>query len=427
MVPLIRCSLKNTSYARKCPIFKSCAVLLFALFFVMNFIPGSLSGVNTASACARRTALSGSRNNEQKAGQLYDKGISCLKKHRYEDAQRYFENVVELAPHIDDYWLALGDTYGILCRYDKAISSYSECLKIQEQEHNSTEKIAMVYNRMANMLYDLGDYQQSKTYMEKAITITEMLYPDSYVVLGRYYNNMGYLFYEMNDYTQALYYFGKTVYITRQFASRPNSNTAMALNGFGMVNKELGDYTRAAGYHEQALEIDRQIYSKPYPAMSFTYSNLGSLYMAMGDYPRSLEYYRQALAIDEQVFTFPHPMLAIRYNELGLAYNASGEHDRAIEHYKKAIDTDEQIKRTPDEHTAVYWDNLGAAYCYLEEYARARESYEKALDILLTVFPSGKHADVAATYTILAELHQKLGDTGKAEDCSRKAEASRQE
>ena len=153
---------------------------------------------------------------------------------------------------------------------------------------------------------------------------------------GALFNNMAGVYEDQGDYGKALEYYGKDLAISERVLGTDHPSTATTYNNMAGVYYAQGDYGKALEYCGKALAIRERMLGEDHPDTATAYNNMAMVYDAQGDYEKALEYYGKDLAISERVLGTDHPDTATTYNNMAGVYRAQGDYDKALGYYKKA-------------------------------------------------------------------------------------------
>ncbi len=133
-------------------------------------------------------------------------------------------------------------------------------LKDSETSNKST-----LQNHLASALQDLGEYQNAKTLLQKAMISNE--------------KNFGEL----------------------------HPNTAVSYSNLALVIKDLGDYQGAKDLLQKALISDEKNFGELHPSTARTYSNLALVLKDLGEFIEAIRLAEKALRVFQQVLPEGHP------------------------------------------------------------------------------------------------------------------------
>ena len=226
-----------------------------------------------------------------------------------------------------------------LGQYKEALGYYEKSIGINEKQNPCNHlDLAMTYNNIASVYFDMGDYRKALSSHEKALSIRQQSLPPTHPDLASSYNNIGSLYGRMGDYRKALSSYEKALAIQQQSLPPTDPDLAGSYNNIGLVYNSMGDYPKALLSHEKALEIKQQSLPRAHSRLASSYNNIGNVYYSMGDYPKALLSHEKALAIRQQSLPPSHPDLAMSYYNMGLVHKSMKNYRKAHSCYECAVD-----------------------------------------------------------------------------------------
>jgi len=139
------------------------------------------------------------------------------------------------------------------------------------------------------------------------------------------------------------------------------------------------------------------------------YIKLAYLYWEKEDVSKAANAFTEALTINEKSGN----MNAIRniHSNLGLLYLSASNYKNSIAHFQKSIKSHAKTSKKVDMISDMV--NLGQAYSGAGNYKKAADTYLEALQIAKEM----EHIKLMKTcYGLLAEVYEKMGETGKSFD-----------
>jgi tetratricopeptide (TPR) repeat protein len=327
----------------------------------------------------------------------------------------------ETFPHFEG-WLRLGLVLLKMGESDKAEEVYKILL---EKTSKESEK-AFICQLIGLANNNLGKYKEAITLYEKSLEISEKTLPPNYPNLAMSYNNISLVYYNMGDYSKALSYYEKALEIEQQSLPPNHPDLAIFYHNIGGVYRTMGEYSKALSHYEKALEIRQESLPPNHPYLATSYNNIGGVYYNMGEYSKALSSYEKALEIQQQSLLPNHPDLAAPYIGIGVVYYDMGEYSKALSAHEKALEIRQQLLPSNHPDLAASYNNSDNVYYDMGEYSKALLSYEKALEIKRQSFPSN-HPDLAAPYDNIGNVYSKMGEYSKALSSHEKAHEIRQQ
>ena len=207
--------------------------------------------------------------------------------------QRWTKNEPEKA----EVWNNLGVTYARLSRYDDAIESYRQALRINPELAGAWNNLGVAYAKLKRYDDAIEAYRQ-------AIRIDPELAGGWYTLT---WNNLGDAYDELKRYKDAVDAYRQAVRIDPEYAD--------AWHGLGNAYSNLERYNDAIEAYRQAILVN--------PKDAYSWSNLGTANLHLNRPNDAIEAFRQAVRID--------PDNAITWWKLGFTYYFIGNRTAAMD------------------------------------------------------------------------------------------------
>jgi len=303
----------------------------------------------------------------------FEQGNSLFLEGRYQEAIASYDNAVKIKPDYHQAWANQGIALGNLGRNEEAIASFDNAVKIKSDDHHTW------YNR-GIILDKLGRLEEVIISYDNAVKIKSD-YHQAWYKRGIALGNLG-----RNE--EAITSFDQAVKID------PDFHDAWYNRGITLGN--LGRNEEAITSFDQAVKIDPDFHDAWYNR-GITLWNLGRNEEAITsfdqavkinpDYPdawanRGLALFKldrkeEAFASFDQAVKIKPDYHEVWYNR-GVALRDLGRNEGAFASF------DQTVKIKPDYHEA--WHNRGVALRDLGRYEEAITSYDQALSLT-----RGKH------------------------------------
>lgn len=332
----------------------------------------------------------------------------------------------------------------------KALVKYKEALQLAEKAGLE----AIVFGAslgVGTMLADLGHYQESIPYHQKALAVARKgkvaqaegmalgLLGEAYVGMGRHDNgiqyserslviarengdtgtqmqalrNLGRSYFETGQYEKAIQHFEKMLDVARR--TQNSGRQATAQNDIARAYRQLGQHEKAITYCKAALSNIRKTNDFAFEARILR--NLGTTYLDRCEYDNAVQCFENAAAASRKV---PDTGLeGLCLIDLGVAFYQSGEYGRAVAYHEKALMIAEGRQDAHSEATAL--TNIGNVYLGWRQYDKALDYYQRALAKLPEAFDPELEGSVLNN---LGSLYTAWGQYGKALEQYQKALAA---
>jgi tetratricopeptide (TPR) repeat protein len=225
----------------------------------------------------------------------YNLGVSYSEFHRYQDAIESYKQAIKIKPDYADVYNNLGFTYSELARWQDAIEAYEQAIKIKPD-------YADAHYNLGITCYKLGRYQDAIESYKQAIRIK----PD----LVKAHYNLGVAYHHLSRYQNAIESYKQTIIIKQDYAE--------AYFNLGIAYYQLDRVQDAIEAYKQAIIFK--------PDYDQAYINLGVTYYKLGRYQDAIDVYKQAIRIK--------PNFAEAHYTLGVAYSVIGNKEAVLEEYK---------------------------------------------------------------------------------------------
>ncbi|CAH3110504.1 unnamed protein product [Pocillopora meandrina] len=328
-----------------------------------------------------------------------------------------------------NYFETLGKTCKKHCEFRSALMYFNTMLRLTQCDEVFGDKdvinaYAESYNDLGIVHHHLGDLQQAKECLDRALTIYLKKLGPEHVDVAVCYNNLGTLHRALGDLQQAKECHDRALAMRLKRLGPEHVNVASSYNNLGTLHHDLGDLQQAKECLDRALTIYLKKLGPEHVDVAVCYNNLGTLHRDLGDLQQAKECHDRALAIRLKRLGPEHVDVAVCYNNLGTLHHDLRDLQQAKECHDRALAI--RLKRLGPEHVDVAnsYNNLGTLHHDLGDLQQAKECHDRALAIRLKRL-GPEHVDVASSYNNLGTLHRALGDLQQAKECHDRALAIR--
>ncbi len=254
-----------------------------------------------------------------------------------------YQKAINAKERIDLAHFGLGYTLIKLSRFDEAINSFKEVVKIFPEN-------AKAHLNLGVALYSIGEIDHAIESYKKAIDLSKGLLPDAEF-------NLAFALYHQGDFPEAINYY--------QIAIKQRKIYPAAFNNLGLAYEAIGDFENANANFQLAIKQKQSNYP-------LAHYNLGRSYFNQGKFfPDAVTQLQIAL---EQQKNFPEALLIL--GNIYLLYEnkgAIGSVEKAKTYYQKAI----LLKQ----NYLLAHQNLAIAHTKLGEKKEALAQYRKAFNL----------------------------------------------
>ena len=215
---------------------------------------------------------------------------------------------------------------------DKSVPSSSAGIENYVKPVPMTAKMIRKLYKLAQSLYEDGEYLEAKQRMTKAYASFGLLKnknPD------KHWDYL-HLLCEITDSLREADELIKYAKLLKSI-SDDNEYVSYASTFLSRAHKLKGKYDKALKYAHEALEFFIKEYGEEASWVSHSYDIIGSVYHEKKDYEKAIEYFKKNLAIDLKNNGPAHDNVAATYNNIALVYDYKKEYKKANDYYEKSL------------------------------------------------------------------------------------------
>ncbi len=282
----------------------------------------------------------------------------------------------------------LAQQYSNMGQHDKAMTLHREALQLAESI-NYTYGRALVLEGFAATYFYLGRFEESLSYIEKALSLFRQL--DDVEETSRTWNLLGIIRQRQGEIDKSIVAFKTSLALARGVGEW---ETAVILSNLGESYQLLYDMQQALVYHEEALVLAEKI---KLPSMEVDMRrNRGVELSYLGQTEAGIDNLRQSLRLSEVVGQ-PFLTYQVIYS-LALAEHARHNVDKAEEYAQRLYDLAEQSNTRDFRAQAMHV--LGLCAQTSGDNVRAEQLWQQALFL----------AHETGQQTLLWQLHAALAE-----------------
>jgi tetratricopeptide (TPR) repeat protein len=298
-------------------------------------------------------------------------------------------------------------------QFGEALAGYRSAIEQARKAFaKDSPQLAGYLYRLANLLYELGNYREGIAAAEEAVRIA--VRQASPRKLATYLNQLAYLYYLQGRYAEAEPLYERSLAIYEQQLGADHSHVATSLNHLAELYRAQGRYAEAEPLYERSLAIREQQLGADHPDVATSLNNLAELYKSQGCYAEAEPLYVRSLTIREQQLGADHPDVAASLNNLAGLYKSQGRYGEAEPLYMRSLSIWEQQLGPDHPDVATSLNNLAGLYDSQSRYAEAEPLYVRSLAIREQKL-GADHPHVATSLNNLAELYRAQGRYAEAE------------
>tara|TARA_X000001036_G_scaffold438996_1_gene488435 strand:+ start:4289 stop:6598 length:2310 start_codon:yes stop_codon:yes gene_type:complete len=259
-----------------------------------------------------------------------------------------------------------------------ALSDNSEdnkkAIDIMKEVVKKDDNIVMATLYLGQMLYELGEYDKSSIYFERALTKSKSLQDNAGIAESL--RKQGTLLRKNRDYDGALDRFSESLSISTVMNDK--KSMAKTLNSMAILNYRTQDKDNALKNWLQALTLVEEFDDKL--KMSKYMNNIGIWYFNDKDYSNAIEYYDQSLIIKTELKDVRN--MGKTLNNLGEVYFDMGDYSSSIDKFNESIKIKEKLSDKKGQGSSLF--NRGKTYFYNQNYLDAIKDFRNSSLIVNT-------------------------------------------
>lgn len=299
-----------------------------------------------------------------------------------------------------------GDLDTSLATYEDLVRVYGESLPSMNSD------VLYALNQQANVLREMGDYQQARDILSGVIDVGAKMGDLSATFtaknyLGRVLNNEGELE-RARILTEQVLDFGLA-----NWQNEPLSiyNTLLEL---GAIQQAQGNLAEAEATYAEALQGLLGVVGDMHPSTLVAMANLGQVYEANGLYDLAEPLLKQSLENMEQALGPDNPQTSRVRNNLALLHESQGNFREAEPLYQQSIDILTATRGENYTDTIAVRNNLAYLYMLMEEYDDAASMFQKVLDQWMVLF-GDDHQNTLKAMNNLGRIKRRQNNLEEAE------------
>ncbi|KAI4819967.1 hypothetical protein KUCAC02_027967 [Chaenocephalus aceratus] len=300
-------------------------------------------------------------------------------------------------------YAALGATYRLVQKYDKALGYHTQELEVY-QELGDLPGECKAHGHLAAVYMALGKYAMAFKSYEEQLELGRRLKDP--VVEAQVYGNMGITKMNVGVMEEAIGYLEQQLATLQQLSgNEAMMDRGRAYGNLGDCYEALGDFEEAIKYYDQYLAVAQSL--NRMQDQEKAYRGLGNGHRAMGNLQQSLVCFEKRLVVAHELGECGGKAQA--YGELGALHSQLGNYEQAISCLERQLtiarDTQDRIL----EGDASC--GLGTIYQSMGEYETALRCHQSDLEI---AEEAGSPARQARAYGNLGLTYESLGNYERA-------------
>lgn len=199
-------------------------------------------------------------------------------------------------------FVGIGNLYFSLNKKGKSLANYEaaliELVKLDDEifeEELASQKVG-IYNNIASIYIQNGDYDSALTYFQNARKLNETVKSKHYE--SSLTNNIGICYLEKCQFDLADHYLLKSLSVRRELGDKRGE--ALALNNLAKIQSLKGNIDKSREIYEEALSLARTIGNIHSTIISL--ESLASLYDTLGKYQQAFNTHLEFKTLSDSIF-----------------------------------------------------------------------------------------------------------------------------
>ncbi|CAF4481319.1 unnamed protein product [Rotaria sp. Silwood2] len=320
---------------------------------------------------------------------------------KFDDALNYYMRALKIRkktfpnghPNIAANLSSIGQTYYFKKEYDCAFQYLKESLDMREAllpNVNDTNLID-IFKYLGLILIKLHRCCDALIYYQRALKISETIYPDGHSTITDCLTNIGIAYCDMNDYSHALKYFENALENETRDTTKSNLiQLARIYDNMGICQCRQGDETTGLKHRMKAVRIIDQVH----PRMQYAdwIDTIGNIFFDKDLFDAALECYLISLSMKAECLPSDHTNVAESFMRIGDVFAEKNKITsneeycaKALDYYKKALIIYQNCEHS---NVAYVLNSIGSIYENLHEYPLALQYYREGCTMYQKYYPS---------------------------------------
>ena len=321
----------------------------------------------------------------------------------------------------------LGKLYNSLAAIKKDIGDYFNAESIQVRaieifnnlKESNTSNLVSAYRNMALILRSQGNYSASHKYQRKAIEILQKSQNHDQHALAKLYSDMALILRNLGRYKEAKNIQLKGISIFEDLSEFNHPDLAIAYSIMATILQDLGFYKEAEKFQTKAIQIREKVYDGMHPFLATSYHTMSLIFLNLNNYHKAEEFQVKAIEIREEILDFKHPNLASSYSGMASILMEQGNLSLAQNFQQKAIKIQEEVLGDMHPSLARSYDNLAMIFCKNGDFPNSLIFQKKAIKIKEAKL-NPIHPQLGLSYYGMAIIHKEMKENLKAKNYIKK-------
>jgi CHAT domain-containing protein/Tfp pilus assembly protein PilF len=273
--------------------------------------------------------------------------------------------------------------------------------------------LAVTLTHLSIVLSQQGDLPQSRTVMERALSILGPLEAEHPLELAMALNYYGNILRRQGEFAEARVPLEHSLTLRERVLGPNHPHVARTLSRMGMLETVMGSYSSALSLFHRALRIHETALGESHAEVAGDANEIGAVYLTLGKLAEAKTYFERALRIQENSVGHDHPFVAVTLNALGQVAALSNLHEEARRRFTEALRIQQKALGPDHIFTTETVNALGFLEAQQGRLEHAAELFSRSARIRET-FLGGAHPDVAVSVLHWARVLHAQGHYNEA-------------
>ena len=343
-------------------------------------------------------------------------GAELLQAKRYLDAEKSLKEAVSLCSQSEPEseglatcLATLGLSYMAQSRYAEAENSFSQALQIFKK-HDATRESIPVLSKLGDVYREEFLFDKAETTYNDCLRLEQKFGIDC----SEIQNNLGQIASVKGNYQTAERYYKLALSNANNKTAREPDSYPSILNNLANVYESEGRFNESEQLHNKALKLVQKSHRDDSTEVAMILVSIAGLYVHQAKYADAESLYQKSLRILEVQLGDGHPTVAVVRNNLGNLYREQHRYVEAENEYKRALQSLSSKYGENNSQSGLVLGNLANLYQCMNRNSEAEALYKRALELRKRLY-GPVHPIVAESLRSLAACYRKEERFAEAE------------
>jgi serine/threonine-protein kinase len=260
-------------------------------------------------------------------------------------ATQLLERGVKRAEQLGNQPKVQAQLFDVVGQVHRRLGNYDQSKKLLERAitlrtiHNGKDhrETAASLDHLGLLLSDMGHYEAAITALRKSLSIREKLFRENHISIAHTQGLLAYALRRKGNYAKAQKLYKNSLSIQQKKLGTNHPRTIETKSSLAATLHNLGQYDETEKLYRQILKQRRQILGPFHPDVAMSINNLAALLMNTGQLQESEQLLKEALVLRKKLFGSIHPKVALTMNNLALVLRNQGKYEEAESLFNKVL------------------------------------------------------------------------------------------